>query len=236
VSYPWSDPVSTMTTLSNRTVLLHCTNGKGEAMANVKLHINVSQGIIDAEGDQEFVWRVYEDFRDRLGAAPASFPGPAVSEGQPSAEAESVSLPATSTESKGKKRPAKRRQPSAVASSTSIKDKPLGITGYRPRILTDLDTSGLKEFIGGYTLANNRDIIVVLTRFLETKGVKPASLDAYFTCYRDAAFRIPEKFGQAFADARSKKGFIEFTGPDDIALTIRGTNHIDHGGIKKIDA
>lgn len=202
-------------------------------MTNVKLHINLSQGIIDAEGEQDFVWRVYEDFRDRLGSAP--FPVPPASAEEVRAEVDEAEETSSSAEGKRKKRASKRRSAATQISGAPSKEKTAGITGHKPHILNNLDTTGLKEFLSRYKLTNNTNIIVAMTRFLETKSINPASLDAYFTCYRDAGLKVPEAFGQAFADIRSKKGFIDFTGPDDITLTIRGTNHLDHGGIERAD-
>jgi hypothetical protein len=201
-------------------------------MTNVKLHINITQGIIDAEGDQDFVWRVYEDFRDRLGSIPNLSSTP-VSEEEGRGEPPETASSSSPAEDTPKKRSSRRKLAPAQASGTANKEKVAGITGHKPRILNNLDTTGLKEFLSQYKLTNNINIIVVLTRFLETKTITPASLDAYFTCYRDAGLKLPEAFGQAFSDVRSKKGFIDFTGPDDITLTIRGTNHLDHGGIEK---
>lgn len=204
-------------------------------MSNVKLHINITQGIIDAEGDQEFVWRVYEDFRDRLGSSPVPTARASVVEDIDTSEDEASSAISPS-EAKPKKRQQRRKAATINASSPSSREKPIGITTHKPRLLPDLDTTGIKEFIGEYMLTNNRDTIVAMAKFLETKGVKPASLDAFFTCFKDAGLKVPVAFGQAFVDTRNKRGFLEFSGPDDITLTIRGDNHIDHGGIKKVEA
>lgn len=201
-------------------------------MTSAKLHINIAQGIIDAEGDEEFVWRVYEDFRDRLEVVPKRLSGSLIEEKVADNGFSADENPII--EDRSKKRTAKRRKISSHGAARSETEKPAGITGHKPRILNDLDTSGLQDFLGAYKLANNTDIIVAITRFLELKGMNPASIDAYFTCYRDAGIKVPVAFGQAFSDARSKKGFIEFSAPDDIRLTIRGINHIDQGGLKKV--
>ncbi|YBV97008.1 hypothetical protein M1D80_08925 [Phyllobacteriaceae bacterium JZ32] len=204
-------------------------------MTNVKLHINITQGIIDAEGAQEFVWRVYEDFRDRLGTQPL----PSVTASSPDNTDIEESTPHDTQPTlveKQRKKPKKKASSSATATNGKDKGSP-GITGHKPKLLPDLDTKGIKEFLGQYQLGNNSDIIVAICKFLESKGVSPASVDAFYTCYQDAGLKLPEAFGQAFVNTRgNKKGFINFTTVDDIELTTRGRNHIDHGGIKKIDA
>lgn len=198
-------------------------------MSNVKLHINISQGIIDAEGDQEFVWRVYEDFRDRLGAG---FPiaEPHIPEND-EVSGEVATSDVSAENAKPKKRPQRKKQ----SQGSTGKEKQGGITTHKPRILSSLDTSGVKEFLAQYKLASHTETIIAMTRFLEGKSITPASLDAYFTCYNDAGLKTPEAFGQAFVNARTK-GFITLTTPEDVSLTIRGRNHLDHGGVKKADA
>jgi hypothetical protein len=201
-------------------------------MTNVKLHINITQGIVDVEGDQEFVWRIYEDFRDRLANIADVMPAPsevgtADMPNTPIMDVQSVPL------EKSRKRT--KRRPAVVTVSTNGKEKPTpGVTGHKPRLLPNLDTQGIKEFLGQLKLTNNSDIIAAIGRFLETKGQSAASVDAYFTCFHDAGLKPPEAFGQAFVTARGNtKGFITFTTVDDIELTIRGRNRVDHGDLKK---
>lgn len=203
-------------------------------MSNVKLHINITQGIIDAEGDQDFVWRVYEDFRNHLSSTSLTSASSLQKNEDTAEEAHSLDL-ASPEVSKPKRRQQKKRQTSGQTSASG-KEKTTGITSHKPRLLNNLDTSGLKEFLEQYKLPNHTDTIVAMTKFLETKGVTPASFDAYFTCYNDAGLKVPEAFGQAFVNARTRTAFIEFTAVDDVVLTIRGRNHIDHGGINKADA
>ncbi|MDQ1197415.1 hypothetical protein [Agrobacterium sp. SORGH_AS 787] len=203
-------------------------------MTNVKLHINITQGIIDAEGDQDFVWRVYEDFKDRIVSINPSA-APPIADNQDATEV----TPDIQTVQADKQRKKPKRRASPVAVSTGGKEKSAPrITSHKPRLLHDLDTGGIKEFLAQFNLTNNSDIIAAIGKFLETKGRPMASVDAYFTCFHDASIKPPEAFGQAFVKARGNtKGYITFTTADDIELTIRGRNRVDHGDIKKtVDA
>ncbi|MEH3110445.1 MAG: hypothetical protein PGN22_10110 [Agrobacterium cavarae] len=204
-------------------------------MTNVKLHINITQGIIDAEGDQDFVWRVYEDFKDRIVSINPSATAPIV-DNQDASEVTPSAIQTTQPD-KQRKKTKRRASPAAVSTGGKEKSAP-GITSHKPRLLHDMDTGGIKEFLAQFKLTNNSDIIAAIGKFLETKGRPTASVDAYFTCYHDASIKPPEAFGQAFVTARGNtKGYITFTTVDDIELTIRGRNRVDHGDIKKtVDA
>jgi hypothetical protein len=202
-------------------------------MSNVKLHINITQGIIDAEGDHEFVWRVYEDFRNRLATTAAPSPSPVPSEviDTESPHPQGIEV---ADEERAKKRP-KKRQSSSQGNTGSKERGAPGVTSHRPKVLPNLDTTGVKEFLSQYQLTNHTNTIVAISKFLESKGLSPASFDAFFTCYSDSSLKVPEAFGQAFVTARGK-GFINFITVNDVELTLRGKNHIDHGGIKKANA
>ncbi|MBY3136738.1 hypothetical protein [Rhizobium laguerreae] len=194
-------------------------------MSVAKLHINISQGIIDAEGDVEFVTKVYEDFRDRLGHTMDGDRFSAVEANDDEYEAPTPVQPAVGVTKKGK---SKRAQASRASKSST------GGTGaYKPHLVDDLDTTEIKDFIARYSMTNHSNNIVAFLKFLESKGRKPATLDEVFTCYRDAGIKLPIAYVQAFRDAASKKRFIEFTDSTSVELTLRGGNHIDHGSMDK---
>ncbi|WP_349956956.1 hypothetical protein [Rhizobium sp. ZPR3] len=192
-------------------------------MSTAKLHINIAQGIIDAEGDAEFVLKVYEDFRDRLGNA-VDWGG--LAEGDSDAD-QADETPATAKATAGSKKNKIKKPPSGKPQRASN-----GAT-YKPRLVDDLDTQGLKEFIADYNMTTHANNIVAFLKFLEGKGRKPATFDEVFTCYTDAGIKVPTAFVQAFRDTASKKKFIEFTDSGGVELTLRGGNHINHGSMSK---
>lgn len=196
-------------------------------MPNVKLHINLSQGIIDAEGEEGFVWKVYEDFRDRLNWNVDLANTPEVDAGASEEEEEVPTYPIKQPSKKGR---SKRSSP-----NKGTKTQSPGLSSYKPRLVDNLDTNGIKDFIASYAMTNHANNIVGFVKFLESKGRKPATFDEIYTCYRDAGLRIPEAFAQAFMDTRGKKSFIQFSGPTDVELTLRGSNHIEHGGMNNKD-
>ncbi len=196
-------------------------------MSAAKLHINITQGIIDAEGDVEFVMKVYEDFRDRISTATESDKGTEPD----TVDTDSDETASENSASAGVRKSKSKRAPSSRPTRSSVSGN-----AYKPRLVDDLDTSGLKDFIAGYSMTNHSNNIVAFLKFLEGKGRKPATLDEVYTCYRDASVKLPTAYVQAFRDAASKKRFIEFIDATSVELTIRGSNHIDHGSMdKKVD-
>ncbi len=196
-------------------------------MSTAKLHINIAQGIIDAEGDVEFVLKVYGDFRDRLSHA---VDVSSLAETETRADESDERTVTSKTGSAPKKARTKR-------SSSGKSQRSSNGAAYKPRLVDDLDTQGLKEFIAEYSMTNHPNNIVAFLKFLEGKGRKPATLDEVFTCYKDAGIKLPTAFVQAFRDTSSKKKFIEFVDSTSVELTLRGANYIDHGSMsKKSDA
>ncbi len=193
-------------------------------MSTAKLHINIHQGLIEAEGSEDFVYRVYSDFKDLIKWENSRPPLEAALVDSPD---DRSSVGATKGIEVGE-RPKSRRRAKIVQNKESAPS----ITNHKPKIVSDLDTNGIKEYLSNYNVGNHANIIVAIIHFLKKKGREAVSADDIFTCYRDGGIKLPEKFGQAFIDTKNKKGYIEFAGPDLIELTIRGVNHIEHGGMK----
>ncbi|PTV74731.1 hypothetical protein [Agrobacterium pusense] len=196
-------------------------------MSSVKLHINLVQGILDVEGDIEFVREVYRDYRDGLIAKSTDADAGSVT-------SNGIDVGGAATANNGSKENdggRRRRKPSA---NKALKESGSGISSYKPALVGDLDTKDIKTFLRDYEPKNHYDNIVLFTLYLERKGISPAAFNQIYTCYRDAQIKTPVAFAQAFIDARgNKRGFIEFTDPTNVTLTERGRNHGQFGGIKK---
>jgi hypothetical protein len=198
-------------------------------VGSAKLHINLIQGILDVEGDVEFVREVYRDYREGLIYKPLDPPADMGSTAENGGDVgETAASIGGSKENDGARR---RRRSSA---NKAPKESGSGISSYKPMLVGDLDTKEIKKFLGDYEPKNHYDNIVLFTLYLESKGISPASFNQIYTCYRDAQIKTPVAFAQAFIDARgNKKGFIEFNDPSNVTLTERGRNHGLFGGIKK---
>lgn len=193
-----------------------------------KLHINISQGIIDVEGDPDLVREVYADFKVQL-LSVAKTPAPPAA--TPASPAAAVEPPANDLggKPKGKRRPVQRKRAG-------------GGDGEGPTVLADspkldksLDTSALVAFYGRFEAKNHPEKVLVFLKFLTDElGIESPNTDQVYTCYEQVDERIPKVFPQAFRDASGRKfGFIDYSSPTDIRVTIVGNNYFKFNLKKK---
>lgn len=187
-------------------------------MASAKIHINLSLGLIEAEGDEAFVRAVYDDFKGRL---------------EPVEDGDEATADAAKAGngSAGRKRAAKvkKKAPSAPKEGGAA-----GMTSHKPKIDPNLDTSGLTEFMEPYVPKNNPERYVLYLQFLKSKKIDPATMDQLFSCFHDMNDDLPNAMGQNLIDTRSRYGYVNFTSPMDVSLSTKGMNHLKK--IKKKDA
>lgn len=179
-----------------------------------KLHINLSQGIIDIEGEPELVKEVYSDFKSRLLEAAANPP-----------EASGSASSATNDDDEPSKPKRKRRGPTKRKSNGE--QDSTGISSDSPKLDKHLDTAGLQEFYAGYTVKNHPERILTFLKFLtDVAGVDGPNSDQVFTCYKAVNEKMPIAFAQAFRDT-SGKGYIDLKSSTDMPVTIAGDNHFN---------
>lgn len=189
-------------------------------MVAAKLHINIQQGLVDVEGDENFVRSVYEDFREYFATAKAQSHSPSKT---PDLEnSQDVTAPKSSSKSNSGKGRGKRNRVSEGQRS--------GWGGYTPQQSKEPDLDGLREFFSQYTTRSHAEKILIFVRFLsDEKGITPCSADQVFTCYRVLREKMPNAFIQAFRDTASKHGWINISsGPNSIETTIVGNNYFEH--------
>lgn len=180
-----------------------------------KLHINLSQGIIDIEGDPDLVREIYSDFRDRLLEAAAN---PLETNGAATPSPEDADEPAAKVKRK-RRAPAKRR-------ANGEQDGPT-VSSDSPKLDKNLDTAKLPEFYGRYTAKNHPEKILTFLKFLtDVAGVASPNSDQVFTCYKAVNEKLPVAFAQAFRDT-SAKGYIDLKSSADMPVTIAGDNHFN---------
>ena len=181
-----------------------------------KLHINLSQGVIDVEGDPELVREIYQDLKAHLQNSAGS-----ISDGgQSGGETPTDDPPAGKF--KTRRRSATRKKAgdgSENSGQTVIADS--------PKLDKNLDTSGLLAFYGRYETKNNSEKILVFLKFLTDElHVASPNTDQFYTCYERVDERVPKAFSQAFRDASGRKfGYIDYNSPTDIQMTTVGNNY-----------
>lgn len=192
---------------------------------SVKLHINVSQGIIDIEGDPDFVREIYTDFRDNLLTA-NMIRGDSRSESDEGEESEEAPKPRGKT----KRKALARKRPSGDEVGS-------GVNVDVPKLDRDLDTSKLAAFYGQFNPRNHPEKILIFLSFLvEELDIESPNTDQVYTCYVKANERVPKAFAQAFRDTSGKTfGYIEYKSGTEMRITTSGINHFKFD-IKKMGA
>lgn len=189
-----------------------------------KLRIGISDRVLEIEGSENFVLTVYNDFKERLNNSPAVVPP----------VAEPVKPLAKSKPSSSKTKTA------TVIDGSKSKKK----AGESPTLDKDLDLSGkgknesLKSFYGKYEANSFPDKNLIFIYYLEKiLDIKKINQNQVFTCYREVNSKIPIAFRQSLLDTSGpKKGWIEASDNDNLTVTTRGLNYIEHEFPKKVDA
>lgn len=187
-------------------------------MASAKIHINLSLGLIEAEGDEAFVRAVYDDFKGRLEP---------VENGQNGDQDRDPVQNGTKGGNPAKARRSASRKAAGNGKAKGGADTP-GMTQHTPKRDNALDLAKLKGFLAEYDPQNNPDRYVLYIQFLKDElGKDPCTADQLFSCLLHMKDKIPKAFGQNLVDTRNKYGYIAFTGPNDITLTTTGLNRFN---------
>ena len=189
-----------------------------------KLHINISEGSINIEGDPDLVREIYSDFKAQLlNGARSSTPAKSSSD--------------DSENDAGGKAKAKRRVIARKKTSNGSEEAGPAVLGDSPKLDKNLDTSGLPAFYNRYEAKNNAEKILVFLKFMtDDLGIDSPNTDQFYTCFEKVDERIPKVFSQAFRDASGRKfGYIDYNSPTDIRVTTVGNNHFKFD-LKKRDS
>jgi len=182
-------------------------------MSSTKLKIDLSQGIIEAEGTEEFVLTIYSDFKDKL-----------VTESNiPKGKSENTSA----TPKNKKTLKAKTKVTSKLKNSTPK-------SSATPTFSKDLDLSGgsnksLQEFYSKYSPKNNMEKNLTFAYYLQhVVEETPITLDHIFTCYRHMKFKVPKALHQSLVDTARRNGWLDTSSTSDIKVPISGMNYLEH--------
>ena len=194
-------------------------------MATAKLRINLAEGLIEAEGEEAFVTKVYEDFKDRLEGLQMS---------QARSKNEEAGAGTGGGAGAGSHRPASRRARTPVPAARKSNGEggksvsSGGISRYEPKRDPDLDLGELADFIGRFEPKGNPERYLLYAWFLkETLEKDSCSIDHLYSCFLEMKDDIPVRMGQNLIDTRARNGFLKFTSPHDITITAVGINHFN---------
>lgn len=180
-----------------------------------KLHINISQGVIDIEGDPDLVREIYADFKDQLLAG-------SMVRGQPRTEPDE----ADDAEEVPKSR-AKTKRKASVRKKANGDEAGPSVSADSPKLDKSLDLSGLQAFYDRYDATNNPQKILVFLKFMNDElGIESPNTDQFYTCFEKVNARVPKVFSQAFRDASGRNfGYIDYNSPMDVKITTVGSNY-----------
>ncbi len=189
-------------------------------MTTTRIRIDISQGIVEAEGTEAFVSRIYADFKDKL--QPGGLETKV--EGQKKRKQRKAALAAKEEDTTPKKK--------AKRTNKGIRN---------PQICRDLDLSGgkggesLRDFFSKFAPSSNLERNLVFVYYLKQLArIEAITIDHVFTCYRNiSSLRTSGNLEQSLIDTRSRKGWIGTASLDDIQLEVAGINYIEHD-MKKV--
>ncbi len=183
-----------------------------------KLRIDMSSGLLEVEGSEDFVKSIYEDFKANLAKSPVPVQNPKADH-----QMDQEKPPASKKKVKAKKPSAANSFPSKTKAKKA------------PGLVKDLDLSGgtdepsLKEFFAGYDHKTNYERNLIFTYYLkQVINVDKVTLDHIFTCYRNVNQKIPKALEQSMRDTAKGRGWVDIDNLDDIGVPVAGINHLEH--------
>lgn len=172
------------------------------------LKINLNDGLLEVDGEEDFVRSIYNDFKTEL----------------------MTTRKINSTPAAEKTNQDKIPQKSNPAKKSSNGKKRESFT-----ILKDLDLSSrtnsldLKSFLSDKSPSTAMERNAVFVYYLKNHAnVSTITLDHIYSCYKYTSTPVPTALRQSVADTSSRRGWLDTSSFDDIKLSIPGENYIEH--------
>lgn len=189
-----------------------------------KLKVDLSAGILEVEGPEDFVREIHDAFRSYVPSRVTSSNQPGQSFSQDTDQEGLNANPEQDVQVTPKRKRPGARRPRATPPEGAVRP-----TQYAPAVIRDLDLRGLKEFVAPYALNGHSDKILAFGMFLrDKKGIHPFTADHLYTAYRFVGERTPGAFLQAIRDASKKKDLVDYQSPTQISITHIGENRFLH--------
>jgi hypothetical protein len=170
-----------------------------------KLNINLAAGIVEVEGEEQFVRDVYADYKSGL------FKQAKVDSAIPAPKPPESSRP--SRESGGERIP--KKGPRRQSGFELVRD--LDLTTLRELYKTKKPTSGFEK---------NVVFVYYLQQTLGMKsGITPNHI---YTCYKSVGEKFPAALKQSLIDTARRKGWIDTRDTNSIKLSTIGENLVEH--------
>lgn len=174
-----------------------------------KLHINISAGIVEVEGEPDFVREIYDDFKKEITKRAVIVDAPA--------QSETKALPSLAANADEKVKPPKKSSTGKKASYSHLKNLATG--------LPDQDSS-LGSYIKKYMPKTNIQRNVVIVHYLtDQHSSEKITLDHIFTCYANANLDLPKALYESVADTSSAVkgyGYLDASDVGEIKIVHKG--------------
>jgi hypothetical protein len=184
-------------------------------MGDIRIRIDLSQGIMEAEGNEQFVLRIYSDFIEKIKGR--------------------LKSPSGSKKIKARKADEKPQNDNKIKKKSASKRVVL----YKLVKSVDLSGAGemqsLNEFFQQYKASKFYEYNLIFCYYLqEVAGITPITIDHVFTCYRHISkLRTPKALSQSLFDTSRRQGWIDTSSLDNITVSLDGINHIEHAMERK---
>ncbi len=185
-----------------------------------KLNINLSQGSVEAEGSEEFVMNIYNDFKDRMGNVSYS-PQNTGQQKQPPANESAKSRKSKIPNSKNNSRKSVKAPKKKTVSKAYSLCKNLNIyeEGEKP---------SLADFLNDYNVTSNQTRNLLFVHYLkEIKEEEKVGIDEIYTCYKMLNLKIP-KIEQGLFNTANRTGWLDTASLEELTITLAGENAVSH--------
>jgi len=182
-----------------------------------KLIIDLSRGLIEVEGSEAFVEKIYQDFRAQISANNAPIAKQLPDQHKPII---APSKPSPSP-TKSKSPPTKPKKTASSASGSFLKDLDLSGSGGK---------TSLREYSSRFAFKSNMERNLIFTYYLQNElELDDIGINHIFSCYRNMpGTKIPGNLKQSLYDT-SSKGWIAITSIDSgITVSTAGINYLEH--------
>lgn len=189
-------------------------------MTTTKIHINIKQGIFEAEGSEEFVERMFGEFKENIKIE--KLDGVPIPPSSPTSDSQEASRQSKESPKKTAPKKAKATKTKGGSSEATLV-KELDLTGGATK-------ESLRDYCARFVIKTNMERNLVFTYYLQNiLEVKGFGVNHIFTCYRNIPnTKIPGNLKQSLYDT-SAKGWIAVKSiENDISVPVIGVNYIEH--------
>lgn len=174
-----------------------------------RLHINISQGLFEVEGEEDFVREMYDNFKAELANKPVQ-----QTEGASKAKAPKKKAPASPKSSNGSAKKKKKKTESLKV------DKTLDLSGIGGAMSLD-------NFNAKYLPKSNLKRNVVYVEYLkEEMGFDAVTIFQVWTCYHHMKLKLPTDMKSSLKDTGkdSHGARLDAQDLDDLTVSVQGKN------------